>query len=233
MPDTSTPRTRTPHSLRSVAAITMLLALIAAGCAAASFDPTGPCKADGATPGAYPELEAAVPKAFRGGPPLQLDSGRTCTAEGLSTLASHGVTELRFAGGTWETGTDSGLSLAVFVDASGPPLTPEWLAEFYETGARAGKNVQDVKTSDYLSGDLATAQRIDVLNGESYQTLVIWARDGRVAVALVGSFIREIQTRDAHDRVVDEAVNAWIGDGGQAETPPPVPVDEPSSLSGG
>ena len=189
----------------------MLLALTTAGCAASSFDPTGPCKADGAIAGAYPELEAAVPKAFRGGPPQQLDSGRTCTAGGLSTLAGHGVTELRFAGGTWETGTDSGVSLAVFVDASGPPLTSEWLVEFYETGARSGKNVQSVDTSNYLSGNLASGQRIDVLNGESYQTLVIWPRDGRVVVVLVGSFIREIQTREAHDRVVDEAVAAFGG----------------------
>ena len=209
MPHIPTPRTRTPHSLRSVAAIAVLLALIAAGCAAASFDPTGPCKADGAIPGAYPELEAAVPKSFRGGPPQQLDSGRTCTAEGLSTLAGHGVTELRFAGGTWETGTDSGLSLAVFSVASGPALDPAWLTEFYEAGARSGKNVTSVNTSTYVVPGGPPGSRIDVLNGESYQTLVIWARDGRVAVALVGSFIREIQTREAHDRVVNEAVAAF------------------------
>jgi hypothetical protein len=39
--------------------------------------------------------------------------------------------------------------------------------------------------------------------------VVVWSRDGRVAAALIGDFIREIQTRAAHDDVVREAVDAF------------------------
>jgi hypothetical protein len=192
------------RSFRLTALLIAIIALLAGACGQ-SFDPTGPCVTDGSAPGAYPDLEAAVPATFRGVPPKELNSGRSCSNEALSTLAGHGVTELRFAGGTWTTGTDSGLSLAVFTDATGKTLDPAWVAEFYETGARKGKNVQSVDASEYRVGDVV-GRRIDVLNGESFQTVVVWSRNGRVAVALVADFIREIQTREAHDKVVAEAV---------------------------
>ena len=207
-----TTRSRTRRSVRLVAAM-VLVTLVAAACGS-SFDPTGPCAADGTAPGAYPDLEAVVPKDFDGNPPRQVDSGRTCSSDALGTLTSHGVKELHFAGATWGTGTDSGLTLAVFVDADGPPLDAAWLAEFYEAGARAGKNVQTVDpTSVPISapGGNIAGRRIDVLNGESFQTVVIWPRDGRVAVVIVADFIREIQTRDAHDKVVAAALAAYGG----------------------
>lgn len=191
-----------------LASAPILLAILLAGCGA-KFDPTGPCTSNGSTPGAYPELEAAVPTTFRGAGPKDLDSGRACTPDGLGTLAGHGVEEMRFAGGTWPTATDSGLSLAVFVDPTGPPLTRDWITEFYETGARSGKNVESVETSDYPISPTITARRIDVLNRESYQSVVVWDHDGQIAVALVADFIREIQTKEAHDVVVQEAVEAF------------------------
>jgi hypothetical protein len=206
-----TARSRAPRSRRVlVVALAVALAVFLASCGGSTFDPTGPCTTDGSAPGAYPDLEAAVPKTFRGGPPGQLDSGRFCSKDALSTLAGHGIEELRFAGGTWETGTDSGVSLAIFTAASGPQLEPDWLAEFYQTGASQGKNVTSVERTDYsIGGDIA-GRRIDVLNGESFQTVVVWGpRDGRVAVALIGNFIREIQNRAAHDEVVREAVDAF------------------------
>ncbi len=188
----------------------LILTLLLAGCGA-SFDPTGPCTANGSAPGAYPELEAAIPKTFRGAPPAELDSGRACTADGLGTLAAHGVTEMRFAGGTWKTGTDSGLSLAVFLGPTGPALTRDWITEFYETGARAGKKVTSLETTDYPVSASVTGRRIDVLNDESYQSVVVWERNGQVAVALVADFIREIQTKDAHDVLVRAAVDTFAG----------------------
>jgi hypothetical protein len=188
----------------------LVIALLVGACSGAAFDPTGPCTADGAMPGAYPDLEGTVPRTFRGTAPSSLDSGRTCTAGGLSTLAGHGVQEVRFAGGTWKTGTDSGVSLAVFSTARGPALDPAWLAEFYQTGAASGKNVSSVDATDYAIGGGVTARRIDVLNGESFQTIVVWSRGGHVLVALAGDFVREIQTREAHDKVVREAVDAWL-----------------------
>ncbi|HEV7810276.1 MAG TPA: hypothetical protein VGO64_06740, partial [Candidatus Limnocylindrales bacterium] len=147
----------------------LTVALIAGGCSS-SFDPTGPCTADGSAPGAYPELEAQVPRQFRGAAPVQVDSGRSCTTEGLGTLSGHGVTELRFAGATWQIGTDSGLSLATFTSPGSAPLQPEWLSEFYETGAKSGKNVVSVNPSTYPVAPGISGNRIDVLNGESFQS---------------------------------------------------------------
>ena len=201
-------RGRLPARLAVVLAVVLGFAL--AGCAS-SFDPTGPCTNDGSAAGAYPELESAVPASFRSAAPAELDSGRACTSDGLGTLAGHGIKEVRFAGGTWTTGTDSGLSLAVFTTADGPALDAGWIAEFYETGARAGKNVTSVEASDYPVTDAVQGRRIDVLNGESYQSIVVWPRNGQVAVALVADFIREIQTKDAHDVVVRDAVDAFGG----------------------
>lgn len=189
-----------------VAGLAIVLGLVLAACGS-TFDPTGPCTADGSAPGAYPELEAAVPTLFRNDKPSDLDSGRACTPTGLATLGTHGVKELRFAGGTWSTGTDSGISLAIFTTADGPPLDPAWLTEFFASGATTGKNVTSVDTSDYEVAPGISGQRIDVLNGESYQSIVVWEQDGHVAAALIGDFIREIQTKAAHDVVVRDAVD--------------------------
>jgi hypothetical protein len=188
------------------AGLLVALALALAGCSA-PFDPTGACTADGSAPGAYPDLEAAIPKLYRDAKPVSLDSGRACSADGLGTLAGHGVKELRFAGGTWSTGTDSGLSLAVFTSPDGSALDPAWLTEFFETGARTAKNVTSVDTTSYPVTTAVTGKRIDVLNGESYQSIVVWVKDGKVAVALIGDFIREIQTKQAHDVIVRAAVD--------------------------
>lgn len=189
-------------------AVLALLSGVAVACAA-PFDPKGPCTADGTAAGAYPDLEAQVPRLFRGTAPSQVDSGRTCTSDGLGTLNGHGIKELRYAGATWTTGTDSGLSLAMFRSEGSAPLTRDLLIEFYETGARAGKNVQSVETSDYQVDPSTVGRRIDVLNGESFQSVVVWERRGRVETAIVADFIREIQTRAAHDAVVRDAVDAW------------------------
>lgn len=192
-------------------AFAIVVAVGLAGCAQA-FDPTGPCTSDGSAAGAYPDLEASVPSTYQGAKPGQLDSGRACSSQGLGTFAGHGVKELRFAGGTWMTGTDSGISLAVFTDANGPALEPEWVAEFFETGARTtGKNVTSIDTTDYAVTPSIDGRRIDVLNGESYQSIVIWEKNGKIAVALIGNFIREIGTKDAHDKVVRAAVDTLAG----------------------
>ena len=213
-------RRRAGRRRAAVPALIALVAFLLAGCGA-TFDPSGPCTADGSAPGAYPELESVVPTSFRGSPPAELDSGRSCTAAGLGTLASHGVSEMRFAGATWSMGSDSGLSLAVFVAPTGPALTREWVTEFYETGARAGKNVESVETTDYPVSGEVTGRRIDALNGESFQTVVVWDRNGQIAVALVADFIREIQTREAHDLNVRAAVDAFDGATGGPDTPAP------------
>ena len=204
---------RSPAVIALVAIVAVLSVLLVGCSGGAAFDPTRPCTPDGAgdgvAPGTYPELEQAIPSHFRGEPPKNLDSGRTCSTEGLSTLGEHGITEVRFAGGTWQTGPDSGVSLAVFTSATGPALQATWMEEFYEAGARTGRNVQSVEPSDYAIGSIA-GKRVDVLNGESYQTVVDWQDGDRVRAVLVGSFIREI-SREQHEQTVQAAIKAAAG----------------------
>jgi hypothetical protein len=151
-----------------------LVALIGAACggtAAASFDPTGPCRVDGRVAGAYPQLEALIPKTFDGAPPKTLDSGRNCSAANLGTLASHGVTEVRFAGGVWPDGPNSGLTLAVF---QAPGLQADWIGELFEASARSARTTGNIKISKPSVGGV-TAHRMDLVNGESAQTVIAWA----------------------------------------------------------
>ncbi|HET7031445.1 MAG TPA: hypothetical protein VFI34_13105 [Candidatus Limnocylindrales bacterium] len=204
------PRLRSGVPRRLVAAAIGAMLLLAA--CGSDFDPSGPCTSDGKVAGAYPEMEALVPKAYNGVSPAELDSGRTCTADGLGSLAGHGIKELRFAGGTWTTGTQSGLTLATFTSVGGgPDLDPAWLSEFYETTARSAKNIQSIETSEPALGDGATAHRLDVLNDESYQTVIVWRQGGRVVAVLVGDFIREVQSKDAHEKIVQAAVQTLLG----------------------
>ena len=71
------------------------------------------------------------------------------------------------------------------------------------------KNVQSLEASDFQVEPSIVARRIDVLNGESFQSVVVWERGGRIETAVIADFIREIQTREAHDKVVRDAVDAW------------------------
>ncbi|MEX2011928.1 MAG: hypothetical protein WEF51_06815 [Chloroflexota bacterium] len=186
-----------------------LLTGCAGGTAASSFDPSGPCTTDGQRPGAYPELERLIPASFEGVAPAHLDSGRNCTEANLGTLASHGIREVRFAGGLWETGDRSGFTLAVLV---APNLTAERMADFYEAGARAGRKTEEVKRStDELDG--RNAWMISTLNDESYQTIAVWdaAEPGTVRAVLVGSDVRETDGMESHSALVQRAVAAFSG----------------------
>jgi hypothetical protein len=182
--------------------IALVLTAVSAACAA-NFDPSGPCTADGRAPGAYPDLEALVPRDLGGQAPTRVDSGRSCTPAALGSLATHGVVELRYAGSTWERGPNSGVTSAVF---EAPDLTAEWVHEFYRLGAEAGRNTEEV-SSQMVDVGGGTGYRVDTLNGESYQTVVNWQDGDMVRVVLVGSFIREVTSRAEHDRLVFSAVD--------------------------
>ncbi len=171
----------------SVALPAALLALVLAACGTGapgvSFDPTGACTTDGQQPGAYPELEALLPPDDQGTKPTSVDSGRTCTAAALGTLADAGVQELRFAGATWEAGGTAGWTIAVF---TGEGLDATVMRDFYETGARSARRTEKVAVSATTVGAMP-ARRLDVLMSDGTgQTVVTWqpAADGPVWVLL-------------------------------------------------
>ncbi len=99
--------------------LALVFLLAACGGTVASFDPSGPCTADGSAPGAYPELEARIPAIYEDRGPETLDSGRSCTPDNLGSLADAGIAEVRFAGGTWDFGGNRAAALVVF-NGAGP-----------------------------------------------------------------------------------------------------------------
>jgi hypothetical protein len=201
------PRFRPQGVVRAFTTAGLLAFLIAtlSACASTQFDPTGPCTADGRAAGAYPDLEALIPRVFRGVAPNRVDSGRNCSEAALGSFVLHGVRELRFGGGTWDLGSGGGVSLAVF-EAEG--LEATWVNEFFETGARSARRTETVETGVTQLPDGSSAFRLDTLNGESFQTVIAWPDGERVRVALIASFIREVQTREGHDAIVADAVLA-------------------------
>ena len=188
--------------------LALALAVLLLGCSssAASFDPASACTSDGRFSGAFPDLESLVPRTLAGRAADRLDSGRSCTDAALGTLKLRGVAELRFAGGLWEQGKSSGTTLVVF--GSPAPLEAGWIAEFYEAGARAGKNTDRIDMAP-LNVEGSAGYRLDTLNDDSYQTVVVWPRDGHVVAALVASSVREVATREAHERRVTDALAAF------------------------
>jgi hypothetical protein len=155
------------------------LALGLAACSGASipfvsFDPSSPCTTDGRMPGAYPDLEALLPADYQGAAPVNVDSGRSCTADALGTLTGDGVRQLRFAGATWDLGGPAALTVAVF---QADRLTPSAMIDFYAAGAQANSKTEKLQTSDAtVAGQ--PARRLDVLQSDGTgQTIVAWPTD--------------------------------------------------------
>lgn len=188
-------------SPRSLAAFLAAVCLLLAACAAApaaSFDPTGRCTSDGSAPRAYPDLEALIPSTFRDEKPGTLDSGRHCSSPALGSLASAGISEIRFAGGTWSFGAERAVVLAVF-RATG--LTADALADFYANGARTANRTEILaESSPTIVG--RGGRRLDTKTGERLQTVVVWpsAEADRVNVVI---------TNDMPDARIQEAVDAF------------------------
>jgi hypothetical protein len=182
----------------------VLATVVVAGCAADRFDPTAPCTGDDRLPGAYPSLEALVPRSLDGAPPTRVDSGRSCSPGGLGTLAGHGIKEMHFAGSTWDKGSNSGTTIAVL---EAPDLSAAWVHEFYAKGAEAGRKTESVESSETtVAGQ--PAFRVDTLNGESYQTVIDWQDGDQVRVVLVASFIRLVSSKAEHEAAVQAALEA-------------------------
>jgi hypothetical protein len=187
----------------------VLFTLVASACGSAKFDPSGPCTSDGRAPGAYPEMERLIPTHFDESAPTVLDSGRNCTPTALASLASHGVGEVRFAGGQWHLGDRSGVTMAVFSSPTG--LDAAWLGEFYESSARVARHTENVSAVPAQIGGVS-AFRVETLNDQtSFQTVVVWAGKDVVDVVIVASDVNEIGSRAAHDQRVDRAVATLAG----------------------
>jgi hypothetical protein len=168
--------------LRFVVLTAIVILISACAGSQASFEPSGPCTADGSAPGAYPELEALVPTMYEERGPNRLDSGRNCTDENLGSLADEGIEEVRFAGGTWEFGSDIAAVLAVFAADS---LTVGAMADWWESTARASSRTQILRsTSAEVAG--RTVHRLDTKTGQRLQSVLVWAGDepGQVKVVL-------------------------------------------------
>jgi hypothetical protein len=192
----------------AIAAV-VAFALTACGAPAVTFDPAGPCVVDGQVPGAYPDLEARVPRVLDGASATSIDSGRNCTAAGLGSLASHGLASVTFAGATWDLGSGSGVTSVVFA-APESGLEASWIAEFYETGARSAKKVSNVETSRPTFEGAGGTWRLDALSDLSLQTIVSWQDAKVVRAVLVASAVAPDASRRDHDELVGRAVQATV-----------------------
>ena len=188
---------------RSVVTLLFAAILTLGACAspaAASFDPTGPCTTDGSAPGAYPDLEDLVPTSYEGRGPDRLDSGRNCTAENLGALAGVGISEVRFAGATWDFGGNRAAALVVF---EAPGLTAEAMADFYEKSATAADRTQVIgRSTPSLAG--RPGHRLDTMTGDRQQTVVVWP-------AAAGDRVDVVLTNDLPDPKIQAAVDAFGG----------------------
>ena len=179
-------------------ALVLVVAAACSGSPATSFDPTGPCTTDGSAPGAYPQLESLVPETYEKRAPDRLDSGRNCSAENLGSLAAEGIDEIRFAGGTWEFGSDIAAVLAVF-DAQG--LTVDTMAEWWQSTAGDSSRTQILGVSDVkVAGH--DVRRLDTKTGERIQSVLVWdgPQPGQVFVVL---------SHNLPDPKIDSAVAAF------------------------
>ena len=189
--------------IRRVGLLAVALAVTLVACSGGtppSFDPTGECTTDGRAAGAYPDLEALVPKTYRGATPQTLDSGRNCTVTNLGSLASLGISEVRFAGGTWTFGGERAVVLAVFRTKG---LNAESLAAFYAQSAKAATRTQIVgQSAPEIAG--RSGLRLDTKTGERVQTVVVWPAVAKDAVNVVIS-------NDLPDARIQDAIDAFGG----------------------
>jgi hypothetical protein len=187
--------------LRAWFVLCLAMGIALAACtdgAAPSFQPSGPCTADGSAPGAYPDLESRVPTRYRDEPPASLDSGRNCSRESLGTLADLGYTELRFAGARWTFGAERAVVLAVF---SVPGLEADQVAGFYAASARAASRTEVLAESPLeIAG--RPARRLDTKTGERLQTVVVWP-------AADPDLVNVVVTNDLPDARITDAIDAF------------------------
>jgi hypothetical protein len=179
----------------ATASIVVALVVVASVVALGVRSPGGGCQ-DVQRPGLDPALERAVPSALEGRGPDRLDSAVTCSAAGLGSLASHGVTSVSSAGGLWDLGPSTGVTLVVFRLPGAGRAT--WIAEFYETGAARAPKVAGVTTSHpTVAGRPAT--RLDFTDSDFPQSIVVWP-------ALAPDEVNVVLAAGVPERIVSEAI---------------------------
>ena len=178
--------------------------LLVAACAGSSpppFDPATPCGGVDSQEmkGAFPDLEARIPIQIDGQAADLRDSGRFCAKATLGTLWDAGIHESQFGGGIWilkpTAGTAAaGLQLSVF---RAPGLTAQLLADEYTSGAHATRLVSVVSaTNEQVNG--RPGFRINLLNGDSNQAIVVWpSADGAVIQVVIGADVGESKVQAA------------------------------------
>jgi hypothetical protein len=198
MPTSSARTVRRPGPV-ALAVAALAAVFLVAGCssaAPASFDPAAPCSgtARQQMKGAYPDLEARIPATIDGREAASRDSGRFCSKETLGSVLEAGVTEVRFGGAIWEAGERGGFQLGAF---EGDGLTPALLAEEYRRAADASRRTEAVRaTTREIDG--RPGWRIDVVNGNSRQAIVVWgSADGGVVQVVVAADVDEAQLQRA------------------------------------
>jgi hypothetical protein len=201
-------RVQAATHLRLLALVLGLLGVSACGANGGSFDPAGPCTTDGRAAGAYPYLEEILPRDIGGVAPTTVDSGRSCSQAALGTYASHGLSELRFAGATWDEGGGDATVVALMTTPNGQPQLPQaWVEEFYQAGAAASSKTENIEvTRPTIDG--TPVFRLQTLNDLSLQTVLIWSVGGPVRVVIVATQVEPGASRDAHERRVEAALAA-------------------------
>ena len=187
-----------------------LISLVLAACATTSSPAptTAGCPADVRAPGTFPDLEALLPRGMIEASPTKVDSGANCTAQALGTYVAHGISELRFAGATWDYGNGSATVVAVLHarPVGQPPLEAAWAEEFYEVGARTGRHTDNIEVTRPALPGIGPVFRLDTLNNLSLQTVVVFPGAGYVHVVIVATEVGPDANRADHDERVRVAV---------------------------
>jgi hypothetical protein len=213
----------------------LLASILLAGCGAlgaASPNPGCP-NGDVRAAGAFPDLEALLPRAIVTRAPDKVDSGYNCTQTALGTYTSHGLSKLRFAGATWDQGNGNGTVVAILAADSGS-LDPSWVEEFYTAGAVAGKHTGNVKTDRPTMVGAGVVFRLETVNDLSLQTVVIWPSGPYVRVVIAATTVAPDASRTDHDQRVAIAVEVAAAAPAPSAAPNPtiVPASQAVLLSG-
>jgi hypothetical protein len=167
-----------------------------------------------------------LPKQLDGRAPDLVDSGANCTAAALGTYATHGISELRFAGATWDGSNGDGTVIALMSTPAPAQLALHvaWVEEFYTAGAQNATHTENITTTRPSMPRAGIVFRLETLNNLSLQTVVVWPDGPDVWVVIVATTVDPNASRAGHDQRVEAAVAA------AAATPASAAVAAPAAM---